>query len=598
VVAAVICLVAAAAVAFAYASPILGNACVGLAMLAILAYQAWVLALYHGASRPPTMAELSRMVDAIPVPAYALDVESLTILTANDAACKLLGFPPGGLAGQAILDLTTDWVHERTLKGRERLASEGQVAARDIPWRIPDGSLVWLDVDARVLEGSCPPISICVLHDISERRAMEEQLARHSQELRRINLDLQENIARLARSEARYHALFTEIPDAVLIVVAGDAIIREANPQAAVLWGQALPQLVGQPVEALDRSGSSRLPDIVRRAATNGTEMAHEVPLLLHADHLIYADIAASRVSMDGQEWVQLVIRDVTDRHQLRKQIEETNRALERKTLELQRATAELARANAVKSQFLADMSHEIRTPLNAINGFAELLADPSFGTLNEQQRTFVDRISEAGQHLLQLINDVLDLAKVEAGTITLDRQLVRLDRAAEQVINIIKGSARNRQISIHLDVAAEEPLVFADERRIKQVLFNLLSNAIRYSPEGSEVRVKVELEGETARVSVSDQGVGIPAHEHERIFQEFVQLGDSNQRAGGAGLGLPLSRKLVRLHGGDIGVRSAPGQGSTFWFTLPIGHAPEADVPPQSIGDVHPDAYRPKAAN
>lgn len=597
VIAFVACMIGGAVLAYGLSLPMVGTVCVGAAMLAILAYQVWTLAPYHGQPRRGAAADLAWLVDFLPVPAYAVDIQSLSILVVNDAFCQLLGYSPADLVGRAASDFLPEWARARARRGRDYVLAHGQATGRDIPWRKVDDSMAWLDVNLRLLEGTDPPVGICILHDITERRAMEEQLARHSDDLQRANRDLQDNLARLAGSEASYRALFTQALDAILIVGADDAVIRDANPQAAALWDRALPQLAGQSVDTLDLAGSSRLSEVVRRAATEGAAMLHEIPLLVADDHLIYADVGASRVSVGAQKLVQLVVRDVTDRHRLRQQIEEANRALERQSIELQRVNAELGKANTVKSQFLANMSHEIRTPLNAINGFAELLADPSFGTLNEQQRSFVDRISEAGQHLLQLINDVLDLAKVEAGSITLDRQPVRLDLAAEQVIKIIKGTARNRGITIHLEVAAEEPLVFADERRVKQVLFNLLSNAIRYSPENSEVRVKVEIEDETARVSVSDQGVGVPLHEQERIFQEFVQLGDSKQRTGGAGLGLPLSRKLVRLHGGDIGVRSTPGQGSTFWFTLPVGHAPEPSVPPESIGDVKTDAYRRKAA-
>jgi PAS domain S-box-containing protein len=589
----VACCIAGAIFAYALLLPIVGTICLGTAMLAVLACQIWTYSALRGREhRPIAIGDVARVVDALPTPAYAFDIPSTTILAVNDALCQLLGYEAATLIDRSGLDLAPDWVHARARQALATLLVEGRITAREVPWHKADGSLVWLDIEARLVENAEQRHGIFVLHDITERRTMEEELARHSDELRRANRELQDNIARLAGSEARHRALFTQAMDAVLLVGADNSVIRDANPQAAALWHRTVSSLAGTPVTTLDLAGSGRFSEVVRRAADDGAAMLHEVPLLLEGDQLLHVDVSASRVSVDTQRLIQLVVRDVSDRHRLRQQIEETNRELERQSLELQRVNAELGKANVVKSQFLANMSHEVRTPLNAIKGFAELLADPSFGTLNEQQRGFVDRISDAGQHLLQLINDVLDLAKVEAGTVALDRQLVRLDLAAEQVIKIIKGTARTRGMSIELEVAAEEPLVFADERRVKQVMFNLLSNAIRYSPEGSTINVKVELDGEIARLNVSDHGVGVPAHEQEHIFEEFVQLGDNKQRTGGAGLGLPLSRKLVRLHGGDIGVRSTPGQGSTFWFTLPVGHIPD-DAPPETIGDVKPESYR-----
>lgn len=595
---AIACCTIGAALAYALSFPVLGTVFLGTAMLIALAYQVWGVTRFHGTAHPSPSDDLPRIVDTLPAPAYALDIPSLTIVAANRAFCQLLGYPAGALVGRSGLDLAPEWVHSRARQALARIISEGHTSARDVPWLRADGSLVWLDIDARLVEGEERRCGIFVIHDITERRAMEQELARHSDELRRANRELQDNIARLAGSEARHRALFTQAMDAVLIVGADDAVIRDANPQAATLFRRGISRFAGEPVSSLDLAGSERFAQIVAHAAADGAAMLHEVPLLVDGDHLIHVDIGASRVSVDSQRLIQLVVRDVSDRHRLRQQIEETNRTLERQSIELQRVNAELGKANVVKSQFLANMSHEVRTPLNAINGFAELLADTSFGPLNEQQRGFVERISDAGQHLLQLINDILDLAKVEAGTVALDRQLVRLDIAAEQVIKIIKGTARTRGIAIDLEVAAEEPLVLADERRTKQVMFNLLSNAIRYSPDDSRIEVKVEIDGDMARLSVSDHGVGVPAHEQERIFQEFVQLGDNKQRTGGTGLGLPLSRKLVRLQGGEIGVSSLPGQGSTFWFTLPVGHIPEATPPPESIGDVSTESYRRKAGS
>ena len=252
-------------------------------------------------------------------------------------------------------------------------------------------------------------------------------------------------------------------------------------------------------------------------------------------------------------------------------------REAERRCSELEQANAELQRASGAKAQFLAQLSHEIRTPLHAINGFAELLADDSYGPLTERQKRFVGHISEAGAHLLRLLNDIIDLARFETGRMDLDLQPVAVTPLVEQAARVLSGLARDKGISIRMQHDRSDAVALADDQRARQVLFNLLSNAIKYSPEGAEVDVTTTGEGEHVRVEVKDRGIGIAPGDQERIFEEFVRLNDAEDHPG-AGLGLALSRELVHAHGGEIGVESAPGQGSAFWFTLPLARRPDED--------------------
>ncbi len=251
----------------------------------------------------------------------------------------------------------------------------------------------------------------------------------------------------------------------------------------------------------------------------------------------------------------------------------ETICRLRSRVAELERLTQALEQESREKSLYLASMSHEMKAPLNAINGFAELLADTSYGTLDPEQQRFVSRIAEAGQHLLGLINDVIDIARIDAGRLEVAPEPVRINRAIEQVALICRGLARDYDVSLRFDPDPADPLVLADDRRLKQVLFNLISNAAKYSPTGSVVRVQAGAENGHVRISITDQGVGIRPEDRDRIFEPF-------ERTDGAGLGLPLSRRLVELQGGEMGVDSKPGEGSTFWFTLPV--ARETDTPAQ----------------
>jgi signal transduction histidine kinase len=244
--------------------------------------------------------------------------------------------------------------------------------------------------------------------------------------------------------------------------------------------------------------------------------------------------------------------------------------AVNRMNDELSRLYRELEETSLHKSEFLANMSHELRTPLNAILGFSQVLRERMFGEVNEKQEEYLDDILSSGNHLLSLINDVLDLSKVEAGQVELEVAPFSLREALERGVVMVRERAA--QDGVHLTLAAdpEVDVVEGDERRIRQVIFNLLSNAVKFTPAGGAVDVSAaQLDGEI-RVSVTDTGPGLAPEDHKRIFEEFQQTDTGVEQREGTGLGLTLSKRLVELHGGRIWVDSELGKGSTFVFTLP----------------------------
>ncbi len=232
----------------------------------------------------------------------------------------------------------------------------------------------------------------------------------------------------------------------------------------------------------------------------------------------------------------------------------------------------QLEAASRHKSEFLANMSHELRTPLNAVIGFSEVLAEGMFGDLNDKQAEYLQDILESGRHLLSLINDILDLAKIEAGRMELEAADVDLPSAIDTILLLMRERASRKDIEIGRVIDERLGAVRADERKVKQVLLNLLSNALKFTPEGGRIDVRADARDGMAEISVTDTGVGIAAEDQEAVFEEFRQVGDSAKRVEGTGLGLALSRKFVELHGGRIWVTSQVGVGSTFTFTLPIG--------------------------
>ncbi|PYN92058.1 MAG: hypothetical protein DMD91_32970 [Candidatus Rokuibacteriota bacterium] len=240
---------------------------------------------------------------------------------------------------------------------------------------------------------------------------------------------------------------------------------------------------------------------------------------------------------------------------------------------ELGRLYQQLEAANRHKSEFLASMSHELRTPLNAIIGFSEVLQERMFGELNDKQAEYVHDIVESGRHLLSLINDILDLSKIEAGRMDLELTHFSVPMAVENALTLIRERATRHGLTVALDVGANVGEIVGDERKVKQVLINLLSNAIKFTPEGGRVTVTAGLADGTVEIVVSDTGIGIAAEDHEAIFEEFRQVGtDYARKREGTGLGLALARRFVELHGGRLWVKSELGQGSTFTFTLPVG--------------------------
>ena len=239
---------------------------------------------------------------------------------------------------------------------------------------------------------------------------------------------------------------------------------------------------------------------------------------------------------------------------------------------EIEDKSRQLEAASRHKSEFLANMSHELRTPLNAVIGFSEVLIQRMFGALNDKQDEYLKDIYASGQHLLSLINDILDLSKIEAGRMELAPAPFHLPTALENAVTLVRERAGRHGIALRLDIDSQLGELVGDERKIKQVLLNLLSNAVKFTPEGGQISVKAGLRDGAVEIAVTDTGIGIAPEDQAAIFEEFRQVGsDDARKQEGTGLGLTLAKKFVELHGGRVRVESDLGRGSTFSFTLPV---------------------------
>jgi len=295
--------------------------------------------------------------------------------------------------------------------------------------------------------------------------------------------------------------------------------------------------------------------------------------------------VANAKVSFDGEGRPVRMIgfnRDITDRKQAELEVLRLNQDLERRvaerTIELERTAAELEkrnreveRVNRMKTDFLARSSHELRTPLNAIVGYADLLGEQSAGPLPPPYPRFVSNIQEGARHLLDMVNDLLDISRIEAGRIELNLERFEVSEVLDEVLSVITPLAEIKRIAVENRVARDTAVV-ADRLRFKQILYNLTSNAVKFTPEEGRVWIETAMEGEILTISVGDTGIGIAAGEQEAIFEEFHQVASARKLApAGAGLGLAITRKLARLHGGEVRVESELGKGSRFLVSLPV---------------------------
>jgi signal transduction histidine kinase len=307
------------------------------------------------------------------------------------------------------------------------------------------------------------------------------------------------------------------------------------------------------------------------RAAHMGRRANTHAPLLLH-------DKAIGAISVDRANPGPLTSKQIA---LLKTFADQAVIAIENVRLfnEIQEKSRQLEIANQHKSEFLANMSHELRTPLNAVIGFSEVLQQGMVGELNDKQGEYVNYIHTSGSHLLSLINDILDLSKVEAGRMELELTSFNVPLAIDNALTLVKERAARHGLSLECTFDPMVAEIHADERKFKQVMLNLLSNAVKFTPEGGRITVAARALDDAVEVSVTDTGIGIAPEDCEAVFEEFRQVGTHAEgKAQGTGLGLALTKRFVELHGGKIWLASTLGKGSTFAFTLPCvtrGQAP-----------------------
>lgn len=347
-------------------------------------------------------------------------------------------------------------------------------------------------------------------------------------------------------------------------------IISDVNQQMEALTGCTRDELIGAPFKNYF-TDPERAEAAITRVLREGKVTNYE--LTAHASdgtETVVSYNATTFHNRDNQlQGVFAAARDVTDRKQFEHKLQENN-------IELENAKAAAEKANLAKSDFLSSMSHELRTPLNAVLGFAQLMASDT-PPPSSAQKLSIDQILQAGWYLLRLINEILDLAMIESGKVTLSQESMSLTEAIQDCQAMIEPQAQKRGVQLTFPVLDDLFYVHADRTRVKQVMVNLLSNAIKYNRVGGTVVVKCETHGsDRVRVSVTDTGAGLTPEQLAQLFQPFNRLGQESSIEEGTGIGLVVTKQLVELMGGVIGVESSVGSGSVFWVELPAANAPE----------------------
>jgi PAS domain S-box-containing protein len=373
----------------------------------------------------------------------------------------------------------------------------------------------------------------------------------------------------LRESEASYRAIVEVALDCIITIDAAGRVV-EFNPAAEQTFGYKKRDVVGRELAELIVPPAQReahRKGLARYFATGeGTLIGRLIELTaMRSDGTQFPiEIALSAVSSDGPPTVTGVARNITERKRM-EEIRRKNRAIE----EQHRRSVE---ANRLKSEFLANMSHELRTPLNAIIGFADLMHQGKVGPVSAEHEEYLGDILTSSRHLLQLINDVLDLAKVESGRMDFRPESVDLAKLVDGVRDVLRGLAASKHLRVDTQVSPEVATAVVDPVRVKQILYNYLSNAIKFTPDGGQIHVRITPEGpDLFRIDVQDTGIGIPADDLGKLFLEFQQLDASaGKKYQGTGLGLALTKRLAEAHGGRVDVRSTPGEGSTFSVILP----------------------------
>lgn len=455
-------------------------------------------------------------------------------LEVNQVTCDDLGYSKDELLQMNVHGIIPvefrETLHEQI---NEKMACGGGIVETTCICK--DGTLEQAELNLCPITFKELPAILVVIRNITERKKLETKT-------------IEDNLRR---------RIFIEQSSDGIVIIGNNGNVYEANEAFARMLGYSLKEVNSLYVWDWDAQFTRDELQHLQSMATE--EVFHVETIHRRKDGTLFdVEICANVAIVGNQKLSFCVCRDITTRKQAEK--------------DLLHAKQEAEYANKAKSQFLATMSHELRTPLNSIIGFSDILLDGIFGELNDKQLRYISNVSNSGRYLLGIINDILDLSKIEAGEIELKPEDVSVHCLLEEMLSLMQPLASDKEIVIKLEIEPQLDIITADERMLKQLLYNLISNAIKFTDIGGIVTIKAKREENVAHISVIDTGIGISTEDQDKLFRPFSQLDSSFSRQyEGTGLGLAICKNFVELHQGEIWVDSEVGKGSTFTFTMPI---------------------------
>jgi PAS domain S-box-containing protein len=483
------------------------------------------------------------LLDSLP-DAVIMANDAGRIVLANVHAETMFGYRKHELVGEAVEILLPDRYGAAHIAHRSRFFHEPRTRSMgeglELYGRRRDGAEFPVEIGLSPIETEEGTLVMSAIRDVTERR----------------------------KAELKFRGLLEAAPDAMIIVSRNGKIVL-VNTQTERLFGYARAELLDQPIELLVPPRFRGTHPQHRKdyfAEPRAREMGARLELFgLRKDGTEFpVEISLSPIETEEGTLVSSAIRDISQR----RAFEET----QRKNLELLELNRRVEEANRLKSEFLANMSHELRTPLNGILGFAELMYTDTQEPLSAEHKEYMGDILTSARHLLQIINDLLDLAKVEAGKMDFSPEAVQVPALIAEVCDVLAALSNRKKIQIEKDIAANLGPVTLDASKFKQILYNFVSNALKFTPQGGTVSIRaLPVDEDLFRIEVEDSGIGIRSEDMRYLFNAFQQLDPTaSKKYSGTGLGLALTKRLVEAQGGTVGVHSALGSGSTFYAELP----------------------------
>ena len=456
----------------------------------------------------------------------------------NSKTSEMTGYSTEEVIGEPFSRYVSENHRELILKRyKERLKNEKAIPSKDeIDIVSEDGNKIPVEMNVSLIEYESMPAIMAIIRDITERK-------------------LAENL--LQESENRYRSLFQNNSAAILLIDPETSNIIDANPAACSYYGYTREEMIRQSLWDINTLKKEEIFEKINKAKMSNQNHLFLTHRMSNGE-LRDVEVHSYPILMNGKKILYAIISDITNFKNMEN--------------ELLKAKVEAETANRAKSQFLANMSHELRTPLNAVIGFSDMLFGQNFGPLNEKQLKYASNISISGKHLLEVINEILDLSKIEAGKMELHIEEFYVFDVIDEVKKALVPFASNKNIDFVSEISKGLTTIKADKTKFKQILYNLIDNAIKFSPEEGCVALNAKLVGSNVQISVADTGIGIAKEEQTKLFQPFRQLiRFESKEQSGTGLGLSLVKRFVEMHGGSIWIESELNKGSTFTFTSPI---------------------------